>query len=315
VTVGTGAQGFVGVAIETVSGTYEAPTHFVPIQSESVQWVQETVWRRPIRASADIVGAVPGNGRIEGDLSMEAFEDVVALFLYCGRTNVAKTGTTPNFTYEFTGSAVAVPNETLSLTVVRNEVTFGYTGCVMGSFNFTVEDGLLQFSPTIIGRDEATQTLPVPTWTTGTQAQPYGAGMYNLQIPTPTQIFDADGFDFGVDDSAEAQYRLKDTSRGAQFVSFGERSVTLSLERDFDNRTEYDAFKALTSQAVKLTAVKGANNSISLEIPASIKDTYEMSMGGQGDLLRASISYNGVLDAAGNAYKITVKTQEDLTVP
>lgn len=320
-TVGTGAQGYLGVAIETASGTYVAPTHFVPIESESVQWVQDTIWRRPIRASADIIGAVPGNGRVEGGLSMEAFENIVALFLRCGRTNVTKTAVPAapaaptHFLYVFTGSAVAVPNKTLSITIVRNEVTFGYTGCVMGSFSFTVEDGLLKFNPTIIGRDEATQTKPAATWGTGIQSQPYGAGQYKLEIPTATQIFDADGFDFGVDDSAEAQYRLKDTSRGAQFVSFGERSVTLSLDRDFDNRAEYDAFKALTAQGVTLSAIKGPDNAITLEIPAAIKDSYEMSMGGQGDLLRGSISYNGVLDAVGNAYKISVKTQEDLVVP
>jgi hypothetical protein len=89
--------------------------------------------------------------------------------------------------------------------------------------------------------------------------------------------------------------------------------VTLSLDRDFESRTEYDAFKALTAQGVSLLATKGVNNSILMEIPAAIKDTYEMSMGGQGDLMRGSISYNGVLDAVGNAYKITIKTQEDIT--
>lgn len=313
--VGTGAQGFLGVALETVSGTYEEPTDFIPIESESLGWVQDTVWRRPVRASADIIGAVPGNGRVEGDLGMEAFEDVVAMFLYAGRTTITKTGTTPNFSYEFVGSAVALPNKTLSITVVRNGVPFGFSGCTMGSFSFTVEDGLLKFNPTIIGRDEASETLPVPTWTTGLQSQPYGAGMYKLEIPTATQIFDADGFDFGVDDSAEAQYRLKDTTRGAQFVSFGERSVTLSLDRDFQSRTEFDAFKALTAQGVTLTATKGTNNSITMNIPAAIKDTYELGLGGQGDLTRASIAYNGVLDALGNAYKITVKTQKDLIVP
>lgn len=311
--VGTGAQGHLGVALEAVSGTYVAPTDFVPIESESVDWVQDTIWRRPIRASADIIGAVAGNGRVEGDLSMEAFEHTVARFLYAARTTVTKTGIAPDFTYVFVGSAAAVPNRTMSITVVRNGVAFGYTGCVVGSFAFTVEDGLLKFNPTIIGRDEASQAVPVPTWATGTQNNPYGAGMYKLEIPTATQIFDADGFDFGVDDSAEAQYRLKDTSRGAQFVSFGERSVTLSLDRDFETRTEYDAFKALTAQGVTLTATKGAANNIALNIPAAIKDTYEIGLDGQGDLTRASISYNGVLDSAGNAYKITVKTQADIT--
>jgi hypothetical protein len=311
--VGTGAQGYLGVALETTSGTYLAPTDFVPIESESVDWVQDTVWRRPIRASADIVGAVPGNGRVEGDLSMEAFEHTVAKFMRAARTTMTKTGTTPNFTYEFVGSANATPVKTMSITIIRNGIAFGYTGCVVGSFTFTVEDGLLKFNPTILGRDEASQTVPVPTWGVGLQNQPYGAGMYKLEIPTAAQIFDADGFDFSVDDGAEAQYRLKDTSRGAQFVSFGERSVTLSLDRDFESRSEYDAFKNLTSQGVTLIATKGLNNSIKLEIPAAIKDTYEIGLSGQGDLTRASISYNGTLDALGNAYKITVKTQEDIT--
>src|SRR5687768_15727381 len=134
---GTGAQGFLGVAIEAAAGTYLAPTKYVPIESEGLGWVQDTVWRRPIRQSADIIGAVPGNGRIEGDIGMEAFEDVVAMFLRCARTSVIKTGTTPNFTYVFTGSAVAVPSKTMSVTVVRNGVTFGYTGCVVSSFSFS----------------------------------------------------------------------------------------------------------------------------------------------------------------------------------
>lgn len=312
---GTGAQGFLGVAIETTSGTYVAPTKFVPIESESLKYVQETDWRRPIRASADIVGAVDGNVHVEGDISMEAFEDVVAMMLRAGRNTYTKTGTTPNFTYDIVGNANAVPNKTLSITVVRNGITFGYTGCVIPSFTFTIDNGKLKFNPTILGRDEATQTLPTATWTTGTQATPFGAGKYQIQIPTASQVFDADGFEFSVDDSGEPQYRLKDTSRGAQFISFGERSVTMSIERDFEDRTDYDAFKALTAQSITLTATKGANNSISLIVPAAIKDTYEVGLGGQGDLTRAQVNYNGVLDATGNAYKITVKTQEDLVVP
>lgn len=312
---GTGAQGFLGVAIETTSGTYLTPTKYVPIESESLKYVQETDWRRPIRASADIVGAVDGNVHVEGDISMEAFEDVVALMLRAGRNTYTKTGTTPNFAYDIVGSANAVPNKTLSITVIRNGVAFGYTGCVIPSFTFTVDGGKLKFNPTILGRDEASQSVPTATWSTGVQATPFGAGKYNIQIPTATQVFDADGFEFSVDDSGEPQYRLKDTGRGAQFISFGERSVTMSIERDFENRTDYDAFKALTSQTITLTASKGANNLITLNVPAAIKDTYEVGLGGQGDLTRAQIQYNGVLDATGNAYKLTIKTQEDLVVP
>src|ERR1043166_1253023 len=37
-------------------GTYTAPTKFVPFMSESLTSTQATIWRRPIRQSADVIG-------------------------------------------------------------------------------------------------------------------------------------------------------------------------------------------------------------------------------------------------------------------
>jgi hypothetical protein len=306
---GTGAQGFLGFAVEVTPGTYVAPTNFVPVMSESLTFMQDTVWRRPIRQSADLIGAVAGNSHVEGDVSMELFEDVLAIMMRGARASYVKSGTTPNFTYVFTGTPNAIPATTLSITVVRNGVVFGYTGMVISGFTITIDNGLLMFNPTFMGRDEAVQSLPVATWPTGVQATPFGAGQYKLEIPVATQVFDADTFTFTVDDAATPAYRLKDTNTGAQFITYGERAVTMSIERDFDTRTDYDAFKSETSQDIQITATKGTNNVVILEVPVAIKDTYEVALSGQGDLTRSAIAYNGVVDATGNAYKLTVKTQ------
>src|SRR5689334_1270214 len=114
---GIGAGGIVGIALETVAGTYVAPTKFVPVESEGLNWVQDMNQRRPIRQSADVIGAVLGDGNVEGDIGMEFLEDCVAYFLHCARTSVAKTGTTPNYQYVFTGTAAALPSRTMSITV------------------------------------------------------------------------------------------------------------------------------------------------------------------------------------------------------
>jgi hypothetical protein len=308
---GIGASGILGVALETVSGTYLAPTKYIPFESESLAFVQDTIWRRPIRQSADVQGGVPGNVHIEGDIGFEALTDCVTLLLHAARHSVVKTGTSPNFTYVFTPTANALPSRTLSMTIVRNGVVFGYTGFVVGSFTFTVEDGILKFNCSMQGRDEATQTLPTPTWPT---TSPYGAGMYSIQIPTATQVFDTDTFEFTVEHNAEPQYRLKSGGqRGAQFIKYGENETTLSVERDFDSRTEYDAFKALTAQSVTIECLKSINESITINLPVAIKDGYEVTMPGQGDLVRATQPYRGVVDALGKAYTITVKTTEDIT--
>lgn len=288
---------------------YVAPTKFFPFMSESLVFQQETIWRRPIRQTADVIGAVPGNVHTEGDMGMEALEDVVIYFLKASRTTLVKTGSAPNFTYTFTPTPAGVATNTLSLTLVRNGIVFGYTGLCLSSMTFTVEDGILMFNTSLMGSDEAVQTLPTPTWPTTT---PFGAGQYSMEIPTGTPVTDSDAFEFTVEHNAEPQYRLKTPGRGAQFIKYGENNSTLTLERDFDSRTDFDAFKALTAQSITLTATKTANNSISMLMPVAIKDTYEVTSPGQGDLVRSSVAYQNVIDGTGKAWQITVKTQEDI---
>jgi hypothetical protein len=46
-------------------------------------------------------------------------------------------------------------------------------------------------------------------------------------------------------------------------------------------------------------------------MPAAIKDSYDIALGGQGDLIRASITYMGVFDVATQkSYTLTLKTLE-----
>lgn len=305
---GIGAAGIMGIALEATAGTYVAPTKFVPFMSEGLNFMQETNWRRPIANTPDVYGAVPGNAHVEGDISIEALHDVVPIFMHTARATVVKTGAGP-YKYIFTPSAAAVPVKTMSITLVKNGVVFGYTGCVVSSYVITIENGTLMFNPSIIGRDEAAQSAPTPTWPTSV---PYGAGQYAIEIPTATQVFDTDTFEFNVNDNGEPQFRLKDTGRGAQFIKYGEREVGLSLERDFESRTDYDAFKALTAQAIQLSAVNGAN-SIIIDLLAGIKDTYEVNNNSQGDLVRASIEYVGTRNGAGNTYTLEVNTTENIT--
>lgn len=307
---GVGAGGIMGIALETVSGTYVAPTKFFPFNSESLQYQQDTNWRRAIRNSPDVNFAVPGNAHVEGDVEFDATDDVVPYFMNASRMDVVKTGAGPNYIYTGTPNALATPAKTMSITVVRNGAVFGYTGCVVGSFTIGMDDNTMTYSASITGNDEATQSSPTATWPTTT---PFGAGQYIVEIPTGTTITEADTFEFQVEDNAEPQYRMKNTGRGATFVKFGEREVTLHVERDFQNRTDYDAFKAMTSQTITITATKGANNSISILTPVAIKDTYEVNLSGQGDLVRGAIDYQCMIGPSTAAYTLIAKSQENIT--
>lgn len=306
--VGIGAQGFVGVAIETVNGTYEEPTKFFPIRSESLSWTQDTNWRRVIRGTVDPLGAVPGNGNAEGDIDMELLPQVLPYFLLCARGVL--TFDDVEGEYEFTPSHGAVAPETMSVTIVRNGEAFGYVGCVVSSMSFSDDNGQAISTYSLLGMREEDVTVPVAAY--DADDDPFGAGTWSIQIPTASQIFDADTVSFEVDDSGEVQTRLKD-ELGAEFISFGERTTSVSVDRDFKDRSEYDAFKDLTEREITVRVSHDANTFVEFNMPVGIQDSNDVNLGGVGDLVRSSISYQGTHDIdTGGAYSIKVGTDEVL---
>lgn len=304
-----GASGVCGVAFEVTPGTYVAPAKFLPILSESLKFVQDNKDRRPIRNTPGLVGVVQGNSHIEGDLELEGLPETLAWLLQASRCTLVKSGTGP-YVYTFTPSAIAVPVKTLSISIRRNAEVFGYLGCSVTSWTVSVEDdGSMKIKVSIIGLDEATQAaFGAITWPT---TAPYGAGMYNFSIPTATQVFDADGFEFSSDDGGEAQFRLA-SNRRAVWVKFGESNATMKCTRDFIDRTDYDTFKALTSQSITFTATNGAAI-LTILSPVSIKDSYEVALGGQADAVRAAISWKCVIDGTGKHYSVVVTCAENIT--
>lgn len=306
--VALGGSGIMGIALEETSGTYTAPVKFVPFDSESLKWSQENVERRPIRNTPSLVGMIRGDGHIEGDITFDVTVDILIWFLAASRCTYTKTGTAPSLTYKFTPVPVAVPTKTMSITIKRGNETSGYTGCVVGGFTLSVDDsGAFKMTVTIVGNAESTQTAPTAVWPT---TLPFGAGMYRLEIPTATQVFDTDKYEFVVEDNAEAQNRLKNTL-GAQFVKFGENNTSVKVERDFETRAELDQYKALTAKSLTFQAIQGTD-SVKIETGVSYIESYEYGLSSVGDLIRASVEYKCAINAAGNSFELTVVTSESL---
>lgn len=309
---GIGASGIVGIAFETTPGTYVAPTKYCPIRNENLQANQETQWRRPIRGIVDVVGAVPGNTSFDGDIEMEALHDCVPYFIMASRNTFAKAGAGP-YTYTFTPthSAIVVTGRTLSITIVRNGIVFGYVGCTVTKQEYSLDNGLLIVKFSVMCMEESVQSAPTPTWPTSV---PVGMGQYVVEIPTGATVLDTDEFTLSIDENGNNAYRMKTPSRGPAFIWMGERNIELSLSRDFLDRADYDAFKALTAHSVTIKAVQSASGEFNFKIPAALKDTYEVGLAGQGELLRANIKYQTVYDpATSKAYELMVKTTENIT--
>lgn len=311
---GVGAQGVIGIEAEVTPGTYIAPTSYLNLLDDSISFDQVQIQRRPLRGHPDITGMLPGDKHVNGSFKCELIADTLPVILRAARATGVKTGAGP-YVYTFTPNALVVPAKTLSITVVRAGAVFGYTGCVIASQKYSIEDGILTGEFGVIGRDEASQSAPTPSFST---LNPIATGQFTLQFATVTNT-EADSFELSIDDKAEPQFRLQGGNvRTPVFVKYGEREVSLSINRDFQDRTDYDAFKALTAQAVDFNCVAtAASNEINFNIPAAIKNTYEIQGNkNQGDLIRANINYMGTYDAAtSKAYQIVVKSAVSLTVP
>lgn len=319
--LGIGAQGSVGIAFEVTPGTFVVPTKFWPYMNESLKYDQKTQWRRVIRGVADNLGEIAGFYAVEGDIEMELMEDALPYFLHVSRNLVVKTGAGPDYTYTTTplhvgyacktGAANPLNKPAMSIYVERSGERFGYSGCVVTSMDFAVKEGVPTMKFHIIGLEEATVANQVEAYLA--TSVPFGPGLFNIQIPTATQVYDIDNYTYSVNDSGEAISRLSDRRR-PEFIKFGERTVTLSTERDFDTRTEFDAFKALTTNAISLQVTKSAVKKVTLNIPRSVRETYEIGgTGSQGDLVRASVNFQSTYDTAtSKAYEIIVICQENI---
>lgn len=311
---GVGAQGVIGIEPESTAGTYIAPTVFLNLLDDSIQFNQVQIQRRPLRGIADVAGMLPSDKHVMGTFKCELTADTLPVILKAARATCVKTGAGP-YVYTFTPNALTVPTKTLSITIVRNTAVFGYVGCIISSMKFAIEDGVLIGEFGVIGRDESSQASPTPTYST---VSPIATGQFQLQFATVTNT-EADTFELSIDDKGEPQFRLQGGNvRTPVFVKYGEREVKLSINRDFQDRTDYDAFKALTAQAVDFNCVGTATtNEINFSVPTAIKDTYEIQGNkNQGDLIRANISYVGTYDTAtSKSYSIVVKSALSITFP
>lgn len=285
--------------------------------NEDVQYLS------PIRGVASVSGFKRGYFQAEGDVEMEVTADLLPYFLYAARMTPTKTGVGP-YTYDFVPADVVLPTtgvgasarKTLSIYVDRAEQPFAYTGMSVGSTSFSIDNGNLIVTFSLLGLDVRTAadgiTRPSPTFPT-TWA-PYGPGLVGIELPSGTPRVDIDTFSFDIDDGAESLNRVKMGGRGPSYIRWGEREVSGSFDHDFLDMTEYNAFINKTNRVFKIIGERNAaNDSVTITANSFFTDTYPITLGGIGDLVRASVDFRAIHYNGTAPYSISVKTTENIT--
>lgn len=327
---GLGGGGYLAVTLETVMGTYLPPstagTVFVPIISESLAYTEDKYYSPQIRQQTIVSEVKQSYYHVEGDVVIEADVNYLPYFLHASRHTIAKVGVAAPYEYTYTpsqaGSASTAASgnvaRTLSLTAVRNGIGFGYGGCVVNTWEFTIEDGVLRVSMGIVGLSEATPAgLGTPAWVA---ASLFGADAHSVFVAASATApafgaasTDFNGFTFNANYNAEPQNRIR-SDRAASYVSFGETEAGYDTELDFVSKAEYDNFKNATTRAIQLLSVKGgatfalATEAVEITVNRSTYDAYDLGLAGLGDLIMADVTGRAIGIAGGNAYQIKIKT-------
>jgi hypothetical protein len=314
-------------------GTYLPPTTagtlWVPILDESFVYTEDKYFSPQIRQQTIVSDVEQSFYHIEGDIHMEVDPNFLPYFLYCSRHIITKTGAAAPFVYKFApgsqGSAIGgtgLNPRTASITIVRNGIGFGYAGCVMGGYVFTINNGVLEVTFNAFGLSEVTPAgLGTPAWIDPVL---YGASAHAVYVDTAgvaptfaTPDLNFNGYTFTNTFNASAQNRLT-PSRAATYIAYGETDATYSTELDFVDKTEYTNMVAANRRAVRLESLRGgatfalATSGFRININNSVYNTYTVNLAGMGDLIMATVEGRAIGIAGGDAYSIEVKSTADI---
>lgn len=330
---GLGGGGWCAISLEAVMGVYQPPTTtgtvWVPILSESLKYTEAKYYSPQIRQTTIVSDVAQSYYHAEGDIHMEVDPNFEPYFMYCSRHTITKTGAGP-YTYKFVPSsagstftaASGAVARTASLTVVRNGIGFGYAGCTMGGYEYTLNNGVLEVTYNVLGLSEEDPTgLGVPVWV---DPHLFGAAAHSVYVAASgvTPVFAANdvnfnGFTFRTNFNATPQNRIV-PSRAATYISFGETQPEYTTELDFVDKTEYTNFKNASTRAVRLESLRGgatfalATEAHRIDINRSAYETYDVGLAGMADLIMAGVTGRSIGIAGGDAYAISVKSAANI---
>lgn len=331
-TPGLGGGGSLSLAFETTMGTYVAPTVFVPILSESLEYTEDKYLSEQIRQQSIHSEAKPSYYHVEGDIEMEVDPNFLPYFLYLARHTVTKTGAGP-YVYKYvpnsagTASTAAgtTAQKTASITVVKNGEVFGYAGCCLSGFEFSVDtdNGVLMFTANVMGLSEAVAADPTEAWVAPLLL---GADSHRIVLdaagtaPGFAGAVDVNhnGFTFGVNFNASPENRVR-ADRGASYISYGITEGTIGAEIDFLTRTDYDNFKSTNKRAIRMESLIGgatlaaATSGVRLQANNYFFNSYSIPLEGMGDLIAADTEGRMLGIAGGDAYEVHVKSAVSIT--
>lgn len=332
-----GAHGAVWVGIETAYGTPSDPSAagvgvWVPVLSEALAYTEpDRYYSEQIRQQTMHSDVKQSYYHVEGDIVMEVDAHYLPYFLYASRHTVTKTGAGP-YTYTAIpgGQGTTYPGGTakgVSIATLRDNVGFLYSGNVVNQYAFTIENGVLRVTMSMLGLAEQVPAGALsPSWVAPSL---FGADAHAVYVdaagtaPAFGAGFDStfNGYTVTINHNAEPQNRIT-RARSASYVKYGITEVSYDTELDFTDRTEYDNFVNLTKRAIRFESIipggvggtwAGATEGFRITLYNTVYNTYEVGLSGMADIVMARVNGRGIAITGGSGYKIECISTVNIT--
>ena len=259
-TLNTGARAQFAIARETTPGTYEAPSDFWEMVSESLGYTRPPVRSRGIRAGRRTPHAhARVNFDVAGSTVHELVPETAATILRACFGTPVTAGAGP-YTHTYTADA-DLEKHTVQIGRPGTGGTvhpFSYTGCMVGSGSLQVRSGeLIGLTLNWMGQDEDTgQSLASASFATPSR---WSSVQASLTLAGTAYCFDT--FDWNFDNGLDVRHAVCPTNPGRGDVrENGQRSYGGQFEGDFEDLTLHNYFKNDTANQLVLTIDDGASS-------------------------------------------------------
>lgn len=324
---GLSGGGHLGFAFETTKGTYVAPTVFVPILSEAFRYVEDRYFSPQIRQQTEVSDVKQGYYHIEGDVELEVDPNFLPYFLFiCRHTPSFASGVytfIPSTAGGTSTAASGMVERTASITITRNGIARGYTGCTCGGLRFFVDGGVLKLAINMMGESDSAQSVPTPSWVAPNL---FGADAHYIRTDTSgtapgfagSPVVDFNGYEFNANFNPSAENRIVAT-RSASYIMRHETEISLTTELDFVDVTEYNNFVATTQKAIRFESLNGgatfaaATTGVQIDVNRGVYETYDLGLSGLADIIMAGVTMRGIGITGGASYRIKVKSPVTIT--
>lgn len=237
-----GALGYVGYGVETTDGSFVSPTKYLPVTSFSFEDTNDFLTPDQIRHSRDRYIAMVAPYNVSGSMEMEliptevrhllksAFAASVACSAYAGggyQHTFTPGSAEPTFTFESSDADILMM-QYAGIRVNTLEIKAAFGEIVTASFGL---EG--------INRQKKNPNTPAsPSYSNVTPFHFTGA---DVHVASGTVLSTVKDFTFGTNNNFERIGTLRRT-RAWRRMAFGMREVTLQMNLDFTDTSEYDRF-------------------------------------------------------------------------